>query len=427
MPEWVIWAGIILFAILTTAFVWMAFQISSLKKECRQINSQHTQDSAGLTTLEKIIQTQGTAQSEHLSVMDHQIQQKQESLTRAVVSSLEQLETRFKTFELTNEQKLNQLRQTMEQKLEYIQKDNNQKLDAMRQTVDENLQKTLEDKMTRSFHLVNERLEQVYKGLGEMQTLAAGVGDLKKVLSNVKTRGILGEIQLGAILEEILTPDQYAKNIATVPGSKNVVEYAVKLPGDNGECVYLPIDSKFPGDAYAALQDAYEDGSREKIDAAANVLISRLKTSAKDIRDKYIEPPHTTDFGIMFLPFEGLYAEAVNRGMVEILQRDYRVNIAGPSTTAALLNSLQMGFRTLAIQKRSGEVWKVLGEVCTEFDKFGTVLDNTRKRLTQANDELEQLVGVRTRAIQRKLRDVEKMNEADFSHLPEKTDKKEEI
>ena len=267
--------------------------------------------------------------------------------------------------------------------------------------------------------MVNERLESVYKGLGEMQSLASGVGDLKKVLSNVKTRGILGEIQLGAILEEILAPEQYVTNYPTVPESKNVVEYAIKLPGDQ-EPVYLPIDSKFPSDAYIDLQEAYESGDNKKVQACNQILIQRLKSFAKDIRSKYIEPPYTTDFAILFLPFEGLYAQVVNLGLIEILQRDYHVNIAGPSTMAALLNSLQMGFKAVALQKRSSEVWQILGAVKTEFEKFDLALKNTQKRLDQANKELDQLVGVRTRAIQRKLKDVEKLEEHEASKLLEK-------
>src|SRR5699024_8491182 len=292
-------------------------------------------------------------------------------------------------------QNLENIRTTVDKNLRAMQEDNNKKLDDMRQIVDEKLQKTLSERMNESFRLVNERLEQVYKGLGEMQTLAQGVGDLKKVLTNVKTRGIVGEIQLGAILEDILAPDQYEVNVATRPGSRNVVEYAVKLPVEDGGHVWLPIDSKFPGDTYGALRDAYEDGSREQIDACAKQLIATLKAEAKDIHDKYLEPPYTTDFGIMFLPFEGLYAEAVSRGMVEVLQRDYHVNIAGPSTMAALLNSLQMSFRTIAIQKRSGEVWSVLGAVKTEFDKFEACLTQTQTRLDQASRELDKLVGTR--------------------------------
>ena len=326
-------------------------------------------------------------------------------------------EERLKTFSVENEKKLENIRQTISTSLSDMQKDNNEKLDKMREIVDEKLQKTLEDRLTGSFKLVNERLEQVYKGLGEMQSLATGVGDLKKVLSNVKTRGILGEIQLGAILEEILAPEQYEVNIVTKKGSRDPVEYAVKLPTDNGEALYLPIDSKFPGDTYAALMDAYDNGSKEEIEAAASMLRTRINLCAKDISSKYIDPPHTTDFAIMFLPFEGLYAEVVKRGLVEELQNKYRVNIAGPSTMAALLNSLQMGFRTFAIQKRSGEVWNVLGAVKTEFDKFSDVLVKTQERLRQADAELDKLVTTRTNQIRRKLKDVSSLSQADTNIL----------
>ena len=295
----------------------------------------------------------------------------------------------------------------LEQRLHSFSADNVQSLENIRRSVDEKLQKTLEEKMNKSFSLVNERLEQVYKGLGEMQTLAVGVGDLKKVLSNVKTRGILGEIQLGAILSEILTKEQYEENIATKKGSKNVVEFAIKLPADGAGTVYLPVDSKFPGDTYSALRDAVESCDKQRIESAQKALVQRIKGEAKDIHDKYIDPPNTTEFAIMFLPFEGLYSEVVNMGLVEVLQREYKVNIAGPSTMAALLNSLQMGFKTLAVQKRSAEVWKILGGVKTEFDKFNDVLVMTQQRLDQANKELDKLVGVRTRQIQRQLKDVE--------------------
>lgn len=321
--------------------------------------------------------------------------------------SLNQLEERLKTFSLENEQKLENIRRSVESRLNYIQEDNNRKLEEMRKTVDERLHQSIEEKMNRSFSLVSERLEQVYKGLGEMQNLANGVGDLKKVLTNVKTRGTLGEYQLSAILSEILSPEQYEENVATKKGSRNVVEFAVKLPSDDDKFIYLPIDSKFPGDTYSALRDAIDEGDKVKIDLAAKALIATIKSEAKDIHDKYIDPPYTTEFAIMFLPFEGLYSEVVNRGLVEILQRDYKVNIAGPSTMAALLNSLQMGFKTLAVQKRSAEVWEILGAVKQEFDKFGDVLEATQQRLDQANKELDKLVGVRTRQIQRKLKDVQ--------------------
>ena len=303
--------------------------------------------------------------------------------------------------------------------------ENNRQLEEMRKTVDEKLQKTLDERITQSFKLVNDRLEQVYKGLGEMQNLAVGVGDLKKVLSNVKTRGILGEVQLGAILEQILAPEQYAENVITKSTGADRVEFAVKLPGDDERTVWLPIDAKFPADSYSRLVDAYELGDAAAIEEAAKNLERVIKSEAKDIHTKYIEPPYTTDFGIMFLPFEGLYAEVVRRGLLDVLQREYKVNIAGPTTMAALLNSLQMGFKTLAIQKHSGEVWEVLGAVKTEFANFSKVLGNARNRIRMADEELEKLIGTRTRAIERKLRGVESLTAAesvDVLDLPDLSD-----
>lgn len=330
-----------------------------------------------------------------------------EMIASSQSEKLGHMEQRIQTFSLENEQKLENIRRTTEQGLADIREDNNKQLSEMRTTVDEKLQKTLEEKMNRSFSLVNERLEQVYKGLGEMQSLASGVGDLKKVLTNVKTRGIVGEIQLGSILEEILSPEQYETNVCTKKGSREVVEFAIKLPASDDGFIWLPIDAKFPGDTYAALRDAYDSGSKDAVDAAAKVLMNTIRREAKDIHDKYIDPPDTTEFAIMFLPFEGLYSEVVNRGMVELLQRDYKVNIAGPSTMAALLNSIQMGFKTLAVQKRSAEVWEILGSVKNEFDKFNEVLTLTQQRIDQANKELDKLVGVRSRQISRKLSAVE--------------------
>lgn len=353
--------------------------------------------------------TASTQQS--VKSMGEMISDNQRQSAQAQNERLTALENRMKTFSLENEQKLENIRVTMEKKLSYIQEDNNKQLEEMRKTVDEKLQNTLEEKMNKSFELVNQRLEQVYKGLGEMQTLAVGVGDLKKVLTNVKTRGIVGEIQLGAILSEILSPEQYDENVATKKNSKNVVEFAVRLPAEDDSFIYLPIDSKFPGDTYAALRDAIEEGDKDKINLAAKALTTTIKNEAKDIRDKYIDPPNTTEFAIMFLPFEGLYSEVVNRGLVEELQRKYKVNVAGPSTMAALLNSLQMGFKTLAVQKRSAEVWNILGAVKTEFDKFNDVLVATQQRINQANNELDKLVGVRTRQIQRKLSGVQKLED----------------
>ncbi|MEG1557902.1 MAG: DNA recombination protein RmuC [Oscillospiraceae bacterium] len=327
-------------------------------------------------------------------------------LSSSVDERLRSVDIRLQSFTVQSEQKLDNMRTTMEARLSSIQDDNNKRLEEMRATVDEKLQKTLEDKIGNSFKIVSERLEQVYKGLGEMQTLAAGVGDLKKVLSNVKTRGIFGEIQLGAILEQMMSKDQYEENVVTKHGSRDPVEFAVKLPNEDSGNVYLPIDAKFPMDAYSALVDAYDQADASIVEAAAKQLEQRIKSEAKDIRDKYIDPPYTTDFAIMFLPVEGMYAEVVRRGLIEKLQRDYKVVIAGPTTMSALLNSLQMGFKTLAIQKRSGEVWEVLGAVKTEFDTFAQVLATARQRLTMANDDLEKLVGVRTRQIQKKLKEV---------------------
>lgn len=321
------------------------------------------------------------------------------------------IEKRLTSTEQSNEQKLEAIRQTLERRIAAMQADNNTRLAKMQETVDEKLQKTLETKMTQSFALVSEQLQRVYEGLGEMQKVATGVTDLKKVLSNVKTRGILGEIQLGAILAEILSPEQYAQNVTVVPGAKESVEYAVKLPGEGGETVWLPIDAKFPGDSFAALQDAYESGNPDEVKSAAAVLAQTLRGEAKKIRDKYIAPPHTTEFAIMFLPFEGLYAEAVNRGLIEKFQNEFRISITGPSTMAALLNSLQMGFRTLAIQKRSAEVWQVLGSVKTEFDKFADVLEKSQTHLRQTQQDLDALIGTRTNAILRKLRDVQVLDQ----------------
>ena len=347
-----------------------------------------------------------------LRELTDQLTQRQMALQRTVAEQFAQIERRLQTGSVENEQKLENIRATMENRLTAMQAENGRRLEEMRVTVDEKLQKTLDDKLRQSFSLVSERLEMVYKGLGEMQTLAAGVGDLKKVLGNVKTRGILGEIQLGAILEQILSPEQYAANVATVKGSSERVEYAVRLPGDGGEPVWLPIDAKFPADAYAALLDAYDAADAAQVETAAKVLEQRVRGFAKDIHDKYIHVPETTEFGIMFVPVEGMYAELVRRGMVEKLQTEFKIVLAGPTTMAALLNSLQMGFRTLAIQKRSGEVWAVLGSVRSEFDTFGKALEQTQRRIEQAGSELEKLVGVRTRQIQRRLRSVTALPES---------------
>lgn len=346
-----------------------------------------------------------------VKLMSDMINQNQVNMAENQKFQLQQMENRLKTFSMENEQKLENIRSTVEKKLTYMQEDNNKQLENIRTTVDEKLQNTLENKLNKSFETVSKQLQQVYKGLGEMQNLAVGVGDLKKVLSNVKTRGILGEIQLSAILKEILSPEQYEENVATKKGSRNVVEFAIKLPADDDSFVYLPIDSKFPGDTYAKLVDAMNSGNKEEIEVCSKNLLRTIKSEAKDIHDKYISPPNTTEFAVMFLPFEGLYAEVVNRGMVEVLQREYKVNVAGPSTMGALLNSLQLGFKTLAVQKRSAEVWQILNDVKREFDTFADVLEKTQTKLNQANTELDKLVGVRTRKIQSQLSKVQKLEE----------------
>jgi len=341
----------------------------------------------------------------------------QETAAKQQDARLAELNEKFSHMALENEQKLENIRNTMSNQITQLNVENTKQLEKMRETVDEKLQKTLEDRIGQSFKLVSDRLEQVYKGLGEMQNLASGVGDLKKVLTNVKTRGILGEIQLGAILEQILSPEQYEENVKIKANSQERVEFAVKLPGDDDKTVYLPIDAKFPGDTYSKLVDAYDSGDATAIELAGRELERRIKAEAKDIRDKYIEPPTTTDFAILFLPFEGLYAEVVRRGLVETLQKDYKVNIAGPTTMAALLNSLQMGFRTLAIQKHSSEVWDILGAVKNEFEKFEGVLVSAQKRINQANEDIDKLVGTRTRMMKSKLKKVTTLNDEESGRL----------
>lgn len=338
------------------------------------------------------------------------IAQNQHTASAAQQSSLQAMERQLYASQASTADALRAQSEEMRRALRQMQEDTRESLEKIRASVDEQLQTTLERRVGESFKAVSGQLEQVYKGLGEMQTLAAGVGDLKKILGNVKTRGILGEVQLSALLSEILAPEQYLENAVTVPGSSARVEFAVRMPGEEGHPVLMPVDSKFPADAYMALQDAYESADPARVKEAGAQLESRLKSFAKDIRDKYISPPDTTAFGVMFLPFEGLYAEAVNRGMVETLQREYGVSIAGPSTMAALLNALQMGFRSVALSKRSQEVWRLLGAVRTEFDRFAEVLASTQKRLQLAGDDLDKLVGARTRAISRKLREVERLD-----------------
>lgn len=308
-----------------------------------------------------------------------------------------------------NASQLEQVREAVERRLRYLQEENSNKLEQMRMTVDEKLHQTLERRLGESFQLVSERLEQVHQGLGEMQSLAAGVGDLKRVLTNVKSRGTMGELQLETLLEQVLSPEQYARNVAIRQDSQERVDFAVRLPGkDDGDApVWLPIDAKFPLEDYQRLQEAQEAGDLDMFTEAAKALENRIKLEAKSIRDKYIQPPLTTDFALMFLPVEGLFAEVLRRsGLWETLQREYRVIITGPTTITALLNSLQLGFRTLAIQKRSSEVWKLLGAVKSEFGKFGDVLERTQKKLQEASNTIDK-AAVRSRAIERQLRSVE--------------------
>ena len=322
----------------------------------------------------------------------------------------EQQRQSLATLTADNEKRMGEMRATLEARLGAIQQDNAAKLEQMRATVDEKLQSTLETRLGQSFQLVSERLEAVQRGLGEMQVLATGVGDLKRVLTNVKKRGIFGEVQLGALLEDMLTAEQYASNVITVPGSNDRVEFAIRMPGqDEGEHVYLPIDAKFPVEDYQRLLDAQDAADAEAAALAGRALETCVREEAKRIASKYVAPPHTTDFAVLYLPTEGLYAEVIRRpGLFENLQREHRVTIAGPTTLSALLNSLQMGFRTLAIAKRSSEVWKILGAVKTEFGKFGVVLDKTRKQLDTVRNSIDG-ASKRTRAIERKLRDVESL------------------
>jgi len=331
-------------------------------------------------------------------------------LAESLARLAEQLRQTLSGLTADNEKRLNEVRATLDAQLKSLQTDNAAQLEKMRVIVDEKLQSTLNTRLGESFKLISERLEAVQRGLGEMQSLATGVGDLKRVLSNVKTRGTFGEVQLGALLEQMLTADQYAANIATVPHSNERVEFAIRLPGQDRDApVWLPIDCKFPIEDYQRLLDAQERADVEAAAAAAHALERRVREEAKTIRAKYVAPPHTTDFAILFLPTEGLYAEVIRRpGLFEVLQREHRVTIAGPTTLTAILNALQMGFRTLAIEQRSSEVWQLLGAVKNEFGKFGDILDKVRKKLAEASRQIDE-TGVRSRAIERKLRNVESL------------------
>jgi len=360
--------------------------LEGLKKD---INSQLTVMAAGLR---EQLESNGGNIKTQLSILQESVAQKMAAIVQSTQQNAEQIRT------------------VLNDRLQAIQSDNSAKLEEMRKTVDEKLHATLEQRLGQSFQLVSDRLEQVHRGLGEMQTLATGVGDLKRVLTNVKARGTWGEFQLEAMIDQILTPDQYSKNVATRPGASERVEIAIKLPGkEPGHPVWLPIDAKFPVEDYQRLIDAHDRADVEQVEIAARALEARIRSEAKSIREKYLAPPDTTDFAIMYLPTEGLYAEVLRRpGLAEALQREQRVMVSGPTNLAAMLNSLQMGFRTLAIEKRASDVWQLLSQVKTEFSKFGEVISATQKKLEAASTQFGE-VGVRTRAIERRLRDVESL------------------
>ncbi|HBR14866.1 MAG TPA: DNA recombination protein RmuC [Candidatus Omnitrophica bacterium] len=346
-------------------------------------------------------------QSEHLNAFSNAVLSRMTEVSTLHKNQLDSFIQQLSALTQMNEQKLEKLREVVEERLKHLQEDNSQKLEKMRETVDEKLHSTLERRLGESFQIVSERLEKVHQGLGDMQNLATGVGDLKKVLSNVKTRGILGEVILENLLEQILIPEQYEKNVVIKKDSREAVEFAIKFSGRDHPVVYLPIDSKFPTEDFEKLQQAQEHVDLVMIEEAAKALVNRLKGEAKKIRDKYIDPPRTTDFAIMFLSTEGLFAEVLRRpGLFESMQRDYKITVAGPTTLAAILNSLQMGFRTLAVEKRASEVWNLLGTVKTEFGKFGDLLEKTQEKLQQASNNIEDAAR-KSRTIEKKLKDVQ--------------------
>jgi DNA recombination protein RmuC len=364
-----------------------------------------------ITQVDKSIKQSNQAVNDVLMMMQRQVGQSQTDAVQGQNQLRLELTKQLEVLTKTNENKLEMIRQTTTQMLEKLQKDNSEKLEKMRETVDEKLNKTLEERLTQKFQLISSQFETVQKGFGEMQGLVSGVDELKRALSNVKTRGIMGEIQLGRILEEILSPDIYLKEVATRPGSNDRVEYAIRLPGDGNRPLFLPIDSKFPLEDYYTVLAAYDTNDLKQVDAALKVLESKIERFASDIASKYIEVPYTTNFAVLFLPVEGLFAEAIRRGLVEKLQTKYNVVLAGPTTMAALLNSLQIGFKTLAIQKKSQEVWHVLATARQEFDKFAEVLAKAQEKIQSAGSELDRLIGTRTRMIQSKLKNLETLGE----------------
>ena len=370
-----------------------------------------------------------TGLEQNIKHIHDEIARNRDESNKSSKQNREELSTTLNQFEEKFGKNLKEIKDTVNNQLKDIRDDNTKQLDKMRETVDEKLQKTLEKRIGESFKLVSDRLEEVHKGLGEMQTVAAGVGDLKKVLSNVKTKGVFGEYQLGNILEQILTPDQYGHNVATNPEHKGSVEYAVKMPGnDNDSTLWLPIDSKFPTESYESLLDAYESSDKDTVVAARKQLIKAIDGFANDISTKYISVPNTTDFAIMFLPFEGLFAEVLREpGIMETLRNKHKIALTGPTTLSALLNSLQMGFRTLLVQERSSEVWNILSGVKSEFSKFETHLTKVQTQLKTASSSLETLQGTRTRAMDKKLKDVEIIDSSKNNQLSDLPNEQESL
>ncbi|MDD2437866.1 MAG: DNA recombination protein RmuC [Massilibacteroides sp.] len=406
MEEWII-GGLMAIILLQGTFFWFVRQRQ--KKE----NDITSEIGKTFEHIERNFREEFHLNREESRKMAHE---NREELARSLREFQNTLERNIDSFNTLQKEKFAAMGMQQQHLVEQTEK----RLEEIRRTVDEKLQKTLNERISQSFRLVTEQLESVQKGLGEMQSLAQDVGGLKRVLSNVKTRGNIGEIQLSMLLEQILAPEQYEANVRTKKGSDTVVEFAVKLPGkdDMREYVYLPVDAKFPKEVYEQLLDAYDKADPQAIDAAGKTLEATIRRMAKDISDKYLSPPATTDFGIMFLPFEGIYAEVVRRSaLLEDLQRQYKVVVTGPTTLAAILNSLQMGFRTLAIQKHSGEVWTILGAIKKEFEKVGGMLEKAQKNIQTASGQIEEVLGTRTRAIQRKLKDVDTLSDKDARNI----------
>ncbi len=444
MPDWIAYTALLLLGLNLVLLLWLGLWrqdnrgasavhqaaaqtsglIERLERELRDELGRQGQGTRGdLGTFQQMLLAQSgdvaRTQNEQIDAFRVQLAATQVQTDAALRRFSDTLAEQLRALSDSNERRQTEMRQAVETRLVSLQEGNEKKLEQMRATVDEKLHATLEMRLGESFKQVADRLEQVHKGLGEMQTLARDVGSLNRVLTNVKTRGIFGEMQLAGLLEQVFTPEQYAANVATVPGSSERVEFAIRLPGqrDDGAPLWLPIDAKFPREDYERLLDAQDRADPVAVEASAKAIEMRLRLEARNIRAKYVAPPHTTDFGILFVPTEGLYAEALRRpGLLEALQREHKVMLAGPTTLLATLTSLQMGFRTLALEKRSAEVWEVLGAVKTEFGKFGDVLAKTKKKLNEASDTLD-AAAVRTRAMERRLKDVEALPEAQVAAL----------